>query len=69
LISASRINDLKARVKAECTRRSLSSYTGADYEYTTAPTSGGLISQEHRTKIATPLNAINSDIITTPSAG
>lgn len=66
-ISAKTINDLKARVKAECSRRALTTYTEAAYDYTTAPASGVIIKQEHRDKIATPLNAINSDVVTKPN--
>ena len=65
VISADRYNNLKARVKAECNRRrytgSVSSYGGTAYDYTITPASGGIIRTEHRDKIATPLNAINSD--------
>ena len=65
VISADRYNNLKARVKAECNRRrytgSVSSYGGTEYDYTITPASGGIIRTEHRDKIATPLNAINSD--------
>lgn len=73
LISAERFNELKARVKAECTRRayagaatgsiSVADYAGTDYDYTVEPASGTTIRQEHRDKIATPLNAINSGTI------
>lgn len=79
LISASRITDLKARVKAECTRRatvgnasgsaSVSSYGGTSYDYTNTPAAGVIIAQEHRTKIATPLNAINANIVATANSG
>jgi len=67
LVSADRFNELKARVKAECARRayadSVASYGGTDYDYTTTPASGTLIKQEHRDKIAIPLNAISEDMI------
>lgn len=67
-ISASRMNDLKARVKAECLRRaksgSVTSYGGADYDYSITPSTGVIIKKEHKDKNATPLNAINSDKIT-----
>ena len=67
LVSSDRIADLKERVKAECARRAFSgsvvSYAGTEYDYTVTPASGVIIKQEHRDKIATPLNAINSDII------
>ena len=73
-ISAERFNSLKARVKAECSRRaskgnasnsvSVSSYADTAYDYTQAAEAGKLIKAEHRDKIATPLNAINSSVIT-----
>lgn len=67
-ISADRFNELKARVKAECQRRaysgSVSSYGGTTYDYSVVPATGVVIKDEHREKIATPLNAINSDVIT-----
>ena len=69
-ISAQRCIDLKARVKKECQRRSktgsasgsksVSSYAGSSYDYTNTPAKGGKALKEHRDKIATPLNAINS---------
>ena len=67
LISASRMNSLKARVKAECQRRSqtnsVATYGGTSYDYTTVPATGVLVTKEHRDKNAVPLNAINSDTI------
>ena len=67
LLLPTEINDLKARVKAECTRRSqtgsVAAYAGTDYDYTTVPATGVLIAAEHYNKIAIPLNAINADII------
>lgn len=65
LIDASRFTALKARVKAECLRRSytgsVASYGGSDYDYTNAPASGVIAAEEHYEKLAVPLNAINSD--------
>ena len=67
-ISASRVNELKARIKAECQRRahsgSVSSYGGSSYDFSTIPAKGVKALQEHKVKNATPLNAINSSIIT-----
>lgn len=68
LILASRVNDLKARVKAECQRRahsgSVSSYGDSSYDFSTVPATGVKALREHKDKNAIPLNAINSDIIT-----
>lgn len=74
LISASRMNDLKARVKAECQKRSktgdasgsasVSSYGGTSYDFSTKPAQGVKITKEHNTKNATPLNAINANVVT-----
>lgn len=65
LIEAQRFTDLKARVKAECQRRSytgsVASYGGTDYDYASAPASGVKIAQEHYEKLVIPLNAINSE--------
>ena len=69
-ITADRCNALKAKVKAECQRRSktgsasgsksVAGYAGASYDYSTTPAAGVKALAEHRDKIATPLNAINS---------
>ena len=72
LIDAQRFADLKARVKAECLRRdvssgSVASYGGTDYDYTAVPASGVKIAQEHYEKLSVPLNAINSDTFPTTS--
>lgn len=70
-INAERFNELKARVKAECQRRchygSVSSYAGSAYDYTVTPSEGGVVKQEHRDKIAIPLNAINKNNVQTAS--
>lgn len=66
-ITAQRIIDLKAKVKAECQRRKYTSgridntYGSAAYDFTTTPTIGGLALQEQHDKISIPLSAINSD--------
>ena len=73
LLEASRVNNLKARVKAECERRasvgSVASYAGTDYDYTLTPAPGVLVKQEHRDKIAIPLNAINADTVSNIAIG
>ena len=65
LISAARINNIKARVKAECQRRaftgSVAAYGGASYDFTTAPANGRTVTKEHYEKNAVPLNAINKN--------
>ena len=64
LIDSARLNDIKARVKKECSRRnrtgSVASYAGASYDYTVVPADGVTILEEHYEKLAVPLNAINS---------
>ena len=66
LISASRFNTLKSKVKAECQRRafigSVADYAGTAYDYTNTPDSGKVISKEHYQKNAIPLNAITNAI-------
>ena len=62
LITPNRINELKARVKAECSKRACS-----NTDFTTTPASGVIVAKEHYDKIATPLNTINSDVITEAS--
>lgn len=63
-VKAARYTALKARVKAECLRRkyvgSVSSYGSASYDYSTAPADGQVITEEHRSKLAVPLRAINA---------
>lgn len=78
-ITADRFNNLKARVRAECLRRayagtasgskSVSSYGGTSYDYSTTPAKGGKILAEHRNKLSGPLNAINSNTITSATGG
>lgn len=65
IISANRINTLKAAVKAECQRRtystgSVAAYGGAAYDYTAVPASGKTILKEHYEKLAVPMHAINA---------
>lgn len=71
LVTPERYTALKARIKAECKRRayngSVSSYGGTSYDYIITPVSGGVILKEHRDKLAIPLNAINSDIVSDAS--
>lgn len=72
LIEASRFTALKARVKAECLRRNVSTgsvaaYGGTGYDYTTTPASGKKVAKEHYEKLSVPLNAINSNTFPTTS--
>ena len=68
LITPTEIQELKNRVKAECTRRGLSTYTGSNYEYTVTLMTGAPIAAEHYNKIAVPLSAINADQVTLKEA-
>ena len=65
--------NLKARVKAEMTRRkgtgSLTSYAGTSYDYTTAPVAGGNILEEYIDKLITPLSKISFSDIADQSKG
>lgn len=67
VIKAERFTALKAKVKAECLRRShsgsVAGYGGAAYDYTVVPAAGKAIRQEHRDKLSGPLSAINSSQI------
>jgi len=51
--------DLKARVKAEMTRRkgtgTLATYAGTSYDYSVTPASGDKILEEHIDKLITPM--------------
>lgn len=62
LIRAADFVSIKARVKAECSRRkyngSVASYAGSSYDYTIAPQEGNPPLDEHFNKIIVPLNAI-----------
>ena len=64
LIDSAKLNNLKARVKQECSRRnmtgSVAAYAGTEYDYTITPSDGVTILQEHYEKLAVPLNAINN---------
>lgn len=66
-VKADRFAALKAKVKAECLRRSyegsVASYGGASYDYSEAPAAGRVIRQEHRDKLIGPMRAVNSDVI------
>ena len=70
LITAERFNNLKAAIKAECLRRShtgsVAGYGGADYDYAAVPAAGVTIRQEHYSKNAVPMNAINSGAFPLP---
>lgn len=59
---ASEFVALKARVKAECSRRngsgSIASYAGSAYDYTVIPQAGNPVLPEHVNKLVEPLNAI-----------
>lgn len=63
LIDSARLNNIKARVKNECSRRNLTgsvaAYAGSEYDYTVIPDDGTVILEEHYEKLAVPLNAIN----------
>ena len=65
-ITAADINQLKADLKAEVARRkytgNISNYANS-YEYTTTPTSGGMIELEHQTKLAEQMQKINTSSI------
>lgn len=73
LLNAEEIKNLKARIKAECLRRSfensVAAYGGTAYDYTDVPASGVKVKQEHYDKMATPLNAINADKVPNKTAG
>lgn len=64
LLKPERYNELKAKVKAEMTRRdgtgSVSAYAGTSYDYTVAPAAGGTILEEHYEKLIVPLRAVNT---------
>lgn len=62
VITASDFISLKARIKAECERRSyngsVASYATSAYDYTVIPTSEDAPLPEHFNKIIVPMNAI-----------
>lgn len=63
IVDIDRLTKLKAKVKAECLRRkytgSVESYGSSTYDFSNAPSEGGIIAKEYYDKNATPLNAIN----------
>lgn len=73
IVSADRINELKAAVKAECLRRayvsategstSAASYGGSAYDFVVVPSDGTVIKTEHREKNLVPLRAINPETL------
>ena len=65
-ITAERLNELKAKVKAEMQRRnstehgaSLSSYAGTAWDFSTTPKNGDVITDEHVQKVIDPLIEVN----------
>ena len=68
-VTADRFVEIKSKVTAECKRRaysgSISSYGGTAYDYTVTPAKDKVILAEHKDKIITQLNAINSDDVNT----
>lgn len=72
-VTAANINDMKARVKAEMSRRkytgSLASYAGSSYDYSTTPALGVDVKVEHANKIITPMNAVKATGYSTRSKG
>ena len=73
VITASDFISLKARIKAECERRSyngsVASYATSAYDYTVTPTSGAVPLPEHFNKIIVPMNAIVNTGRTTTQSG
>lgn len=73
IVSADRINELKAAVKAECLRRanvsttegsvSVADYGGTSYDFETVPAEGIVVKTEHREKNLVPLRAINPETL------
>lgn len=73
IVSADRINELKAAVKAECLRRayvsstsgskSMTSYGGTAYDFNVTPAKGVVVKTEHREKNLVPLRAINPETL------
>lgn len=65
LITSARIQELKAKIKAECLRRSktgsVAQYGQGTYDFTAIPDKNVIVAKEHYEKMAVPLNAINSD--------
>lgn len=67
IVDIDRLTKLKAKVKAECLRRkytgSVENYGSSTYDFSNNPTVGGVIKREYYDKNATPLNAINNNLI------
>lgn len=64
IITASRINTLKAKIKSEMLRRNgsgtVAAYGSATYDYTVLPVKGNVMLKEHANKNLTPMQAVNS---------
>ena len=67
IIDIDRLTKLKAKVKAEWLRRkytgSVENYGSSTYDFSNNPTVGGVIKREYYDKNATPLNAINNNLV------
>lgn len=67
VVKADRFTALKAKVKAEVSRRnksgSVAAYGGAAYDYTVQPGAGKVLLAEHLDKLSVPLSAINADAV------
>lgn len=67
IVDIDRLTKLKAKVKAECLRRkytgSVENYGSSTYDFSNNPTIGGVIKREYYDKNATPLNAINNNLV------
>ena len=63
IITAEKFNSIKARVKAEMSRRngygSMASFSGSDYDFTVTPAKDGVILKEHGQKTVDLLRNIN----------
>lgn len=67
IVDVDRLVKLKEKVKAECLRRkytgSVENYGSSTYDFSNEPTVGGIIGREYYDKNATPLNAINNNLV------
>ena len=67
IVDIDRLTKLKAKVKAECLRRkytgSVENYGSSTYDFSNNPIVGGVIGREYYDKNATPLNAINNNLV------
>lgn len=67
IVDIDRLTKLKEKVKAECLRRkytgSVENYGSSTYDFSNEPTVGGIIEKEYYDKNATPLNAINNNLV------